>query len=71
MVKSDPYVQKNGVLKNKLNIKNEEKLKLAESDIVITRIHEYFSNMSFSPTKDFTYLYISTYLEIFILLQEK
>lgn len=30
MVKSDPYVQKNGVLKNKLNIKNEEKLKLAK-----------------------------------------
>lgn len=29
MEKSDPYVQKNGVLKNKLNIKNEEKLKLA------------------------------------------
>ena len=53
MVKNDPYVQKSGVLKNKLNIKNEEKLKQAESDIVITRIHEYFSNMSFSRTKEF------------------
>ena len=62
MVKSDPYVQKSGVLKNKLNIKNEEKLKLAESDIVITRIHEYFSNMSFSRTKEF---YLSLHKHLF------
>lgn len=62
METSDPYVQKNGVLKNKLNIKNEEKLKLAESDIVITRIHEYFSNMSFSKTKEF---YLSLHKHLF------
>lgn len=40
MEKSDPYIDSNtGVLKNLLNIKDNNKLKQAESDIVITRIH--------------------------------
>ena len=38
MEKSDPYIDSNtGVLKNLLNIKDNNKLKQAESDIVITR----------------------------------
>lgn len=39
MEKSDPYIDSNtGVLKKLLNIKDNNKLKQAESDIVITGI---------------------------------
>lgn len=58
----DPYVYSNGTLKNKLNIRNSEKLRIAESDIVITRIHEYFNNMYFTPTKEF---YLSLHKTLF------
>ncbi len=54
MEKSDPYIDSNtGVLKNLLNIKDNNKLKQAESDIVITRIHEIFKNMYFESSKDY------------------
>lgn len=54
MEKSDPYIDSNtGVLKNLLNIKDNNKLKQAESDIVITRIHEIFKTMYFESSKDF------------------
>lgn len=54
MEKSDPYIDSNtGVLKNLLNIKDNNKLKQAESDIVITRIHEIFNNMYFEASKEY------------------
>ena len=54
MEKSDPYIDSNTrVLKNLLNIKDNNKLKQAESDIVITRIHEIFKNMYFESSKDY------------------
>ncbi len=54
MEKSDPYIDSNtGVLKNLLNIKDNNKLKQAESDIVITRIHEIFKTMYFESSKEY------------------
>lgn len=54
MEKNDKYFDYgHGVLKNKLNIKDKEKLRQAESDIVITRIHEIFSNMYFEPSIEY------------------
>lgn len=62
MEKSDPYIDSNtGVLKNLLNIKDNNKLKQAESDIVITRIHEIFNNMYFETSKDY-FLELHKYL---------
>lgn len=62
MEKSDPYIDSNtGVLKNLLNIKDNNKLKQAESDIVITRIHEIFNNMYFEASKDY-FLELHKYL---------
>ncbi len=54
MEKSDPHIDSNtGVLKNLLNIKDNNKLKQAESDIVITRIHEIFKTMYFESSKEY------------------
>lgn len=54
MEKSDPYIDSNtGVLKNLLNIKDNNKLKQTESDIVITRIHEIFKTMYFESSKEY------------------
>lgn len=54
MEKSDPYLyEESDVLKNYLNIKDNAKLKQAESDIVITRIHEVFSSMYFEASKEY------------------
>lgn len=54
MEKSDPYIDSNtGVLKNLLNIKDNNKLKQAESDIVIARIHEIFKTMYFESSKEY------------------
>ena len=62
MEKSDPYIDSNtGVLKNLLNIKDNNKLKQAESDIVITRIHEIFKTMYFESSKDY-FLELHKYL---------
>lgn len=62
MEKSDPYIDSNtGVLKNLLNIKDNNKLKQAESDIVITRIHEIFKTMYFESSKDY-FLELHRYL---------
>ncbi len=62
MEKSDPYIDSNtGVLKNLLNIKDNNKLKQAESDIVITRIHEIFKTMYFESSKEY-FLELHKYL---------
>lgn len=62
MEKSDPYIDSNtGVLKKLLNIKDNNKLKQAESDIVITRIHEIFKTMYFESSKDY-FLELHKYL---------
>lgn len=50
----DPdYDYENCILKNKLGILDKERLKQAESDIVITRIAEVFSNIHFEPTSNY------------------
>lgn len=62
MEKSDPYIDSNtGVLKNLLNIKDNNKLKQVESDIVITRIHEIFKTMYFESSKEY-FLELHKYL---------
>lgn len=47
------YDYENCILKNKLGIIDKEELKQAESDIVIARIAEVFSNMHFKPTSEY------------------
>lgn len=54
MEKNDKYFDYgHGVLKNKLDIKDKEKLRQAESDIVVTRIHQIFSDMHFTPSVEY------------------
>ena len=52
-MKKNNYEYPNGTLRNKLNIKDNEKLKQAESDIVTVRINEVIKEGYFEPTEDY------------------
>ena len=52
-MKKNNYIYPNGTLRNKLNIRDNEKLKQAESDIVTVRINEVIKEGYFEPTEEY------------------